>query len=176
MSPVIIFLVLFSISFSVILSFSSVQAACSSEQQQAILDRHNFHRGGHGSPPLSTSSSVVSVAQAYADKLAASGKFEHSGNHKYGENLYAGGDLVAGIDFFYDEKSQYPGPYGSEPSMANFGAWGHYSQLLWKGTTGVGCGCADYQAGQYQKVLVCNYEPPGNFGGAYGANVLAPIE
>jgi hypothetical protein len=36
---------------------------------------------------------------------------------------------------------------------------GHYSQIVWKTTTKVGCGFAESNGSD---VLVCDYAPPGN--------------
>ena len=47
-------------------------------------------------------------------------------------------------------------------------AVGHFTQVVWKSTTKVGCGfstCGD------NDLLVCNYSPAGNFAGQYLENV-----
>ncbi len=38
------------------------------------------------------------------------------------------------------------------------GATGHFTQLVWKDTTRIGCG---YNFGCSMKTYVCNYDPPG---------------
>ena len=76
----------------------------------------------------------------------------------------------------YDsEINNYPGPYGSDNlnggfSDASFAGWGHYSQLVWKSTTMVGCatqycpnGLANTSPGTPPYFTVCNYYPPGKF-------------
>ena len=47
-------------------------------------------------------------------------------------------------------------------------ATGHFTQVVWKSTTGLGCG---FNAGC--RMYVCNYSPPGNFLGQFDANVQA---
>jgi allophanate hydrolase subunit 1 len=45
------------------------------------------------------------------------------------------------------------------------GGWqkcGHYTQIIWKNTTEVGCGLA---RGAQMDYFVCQYNPPGNFQG-----------
>jgi hypothetical protein len=63
----------------------------------------------------------------------------------------------------------YPTPYGNNnPDMTNFEKWGHYSQIVWKSTTSVGCatqycpnGLANTGTGVSPYFTVCNYSPPG---------------
>lgn len=82
---------------------------------------------------------------------------------------------------YNDEIEFFPTPYGaSDPSMADFDKWGHFSQIVWKATTHVGCAtvtCNNLGNADSSSPLpftVCNYSPVGNVGGEYGANVLAP--
>ena len=70
----------------------------------------------------------------------------------------------------YDgEINSYPGPYGSDNvDLTNFRAWGHYSQIVWRDTTEVGCytaycpqGLANTGPNTPPYFTVCNYFPPG---------------
>ena len=48
------------------------------------------------------------------------------------------------------------------PGISRTGRWqdaGHYSQMIWRNTTRIGCAMA---GGGF---LVCRYAPPGNFTG-----------
>jgi hypothetical protein len=48
------------------------------------------------------------------------------------------------------------------PDFSRTGRWqdaGHYAQMVWRGTTRIGCGLAH---GQGQEYLVCRYSPAGN--------------
>lgn len=41
---------------------------------------------------------------------------------------------------------------------------GHYPQMIWKGTTEIGVGIANFQQnGLAMTIVVCCYDPPGNF-------------
>lgn len=73
----------------------------------------------------------------------------------------------------------YPS-YGDEPDMTDFDAWGHYSQVVWKASTTLGCHVQTCAAGTMEPTMqayfcVCNYFPAGNVDTEYAANVGAPI-
>jgi hypothetical protein len=48
---------------------------------------------------------------------------------------------------------------------------GHFTQVVWRATTHVGCGTASCTG---LVLWVCNYDPPGNVERGYRANVLPP--
>lgn len=161
-----------------------VNSPISSDYKQGILDSHNNHRANHSAPDLTWSDSLASIAQ----QIASSCVYAHdtqTGGGGYGQNIGAGApgsDIPAMItnQMYNGEVNLYPG-YGGEPNMGNFAQWGHFSQIVWKSTTQVGCftqhcpgGLANTGGGVSPYFTVCNYSPPGNFGGQYGANVLAP--
>jgi hypothetical protein len=68
-----------------------------------------------------------------------------------------------------DEEPWFAGLYGEKnPDMSNFDHWGHFSQIVWKGTTQVGCAtvvCSSLGnvTGSNIPFTVCNYAPPGMF-------------
>jgi hypothetical protein len=51
------------------------------------------------------------------------------------------------------------------------GATGHFTQVVWKGTTKLGCG-SNPSCGM--KTYVCQYTPPGNVMGEFADNVGRP--
>lgn len=95
----------------------------------------------------------------------------------YGQNIAAGvsGDNVTAVitNLFYNgEVNWYSGLYGqAQPSMANFEHWGHFSQIVWKATTHVGChtqdcsgqGLANTGGDVSPYFTVCNYKSAGMF-------------
>merc|ERR1711962_1997635 len=56
--------------------------------RQDSLRTHNAYRSKHGVPALKLSDKINAVAQEWADYLIANDAWQHSGNKKYGENLY----------------------------------------------------------------------------------------
>lgn len=136
--------------------------------KEAILEAHNRLRALHCAPPLEWSDSIASVAQSWADQLNSEGcKFYHSKNG-YGENLAMGTSSAYGmnslVDMWYSEKSSY-----SYRSPGFSMSTGHFTQVVWKGSSQIGCGVTNCNG---NTVLVCNYSPPGNYEGQFKENVL----
>jgi len=139
--------------------------------QRVMLRTHNDARRAVGVGPLVWDNGLEAHAEAYAQKLARSGKFKHDKQKgispRQGENLWMG---TRGA-FTYremsgswiDEKRDYK--RGIFPDNANTGKWsdvGHYTQIIWRGTTHVGCAVASNERSDY---LVCRYTPAGNIVG-----------
>ncbi len=148
--------------------------------QQAILTRHNYYRAKHGAPALTLDNQLNSGAQQWANRLASTQKFEHSGTKGQGENLYVYGtsgklptiteEANKAVDDWYNEIKKYN---FNNPGFS--GATGHFTQVVWKSTTRLGCGIA---SGRFQgfngRYVVCRYTPPGNYLGQFPQNVLRP--
>lgn len=99
--------------------------------EQAALDAHNDARAEVGTADLSWDASLAADALAYAQTLASSGTFEHSGVSDQGENLYmqsySGTPLTNAVKGFLEEKSLY---HGEAISSTNYMSFGHYSKPL----------------------------------------------
>lgn len=135
-----------------------------------ILAAHNAYREQHCAPPMTWSPDVAAVAQGFADQLRDAGcAFEHS-NTQYGENLAMFGPAGTGnprqvVANWYGEIDKYDFASGGF-SMET----GHFTQVVWKETTQLGCGVS--YCGQDWEIWVCNYAPAGNMRGGYRTNVL----
>jgi pathogenesis-related protein 1 len=121
-------------------------------------------------PDMTWSPAIAAVAQAYANTLASQGcNLVHSHTPGYGENLAEFGGQAATaqqvVQLWASEGACYTyGPITANDSCpcvpASGGACGHYTQLVWRGTTQIGCGVATCPG---KEVWVCNYQPPGNY-------------
>ncbi|MDF5731971.1 MAG: CAP domain-containing protein [Rhizonema sp. PD38] len=135
-----------------------------SNQIQAILADHNKYRAEVGVSPLRWSENLAVSAQQWADHLAQTGTFEHN---RAGQNLAQGSagafSVTQLVDLWGDEKKYFRN--GIFPNVSSTGDWekvGHYTQVVWRNTTEVGCGLS---RGNGNDVLVCNYNPVGNVTG-----------
>lgn len=139
-----------------------------SNDADAYVAAHNGYRAKHCAPPLTWSPKLAELAQKWADALRAKGcAFGHS-NGSTGENLAAGTtgtlDPEGVVKMWYDEIALYKFPNGGF-SMKT----GHFTQVVWRGTTQVGCGRSQCNG---MDIFVCEYDPAGNWEGQYRENVL----
>ncbi|KAK7915252.1 CAP domain-containing protein [Apiospora marii] len=161
----------------------------------AAVNSHNQHRSNHSAPEATWNERIA----GYAAITASSCKYAHDmkqGDADYGQNiamwgLSAGAEKLGDVgainmaitDMWYNgEVGLYlPSFYGeASPDMGNFEKWGHFSQLVWKKSTGVGCQAQFCPKGTMNDAMdtwfmVCNYYPAGNMGGGYGENVMRPL-
>nr|WP_228530765.1 MULTISPECIES: CAP domain-containing protein [Myxococcaceae] len=142
---------------------------------QAWLDAHNPVRA-QASPapvpalaPLTWSASAASVAKSWAENC----NYAHNPNRgTRGENIAAftaaGQTPLIVVNLWAKEKSDYD--YASN-SCASGKQCGHYTQIVWRGTTQVGCASAKctqnspFQGFSTWYFFVCDYAPPGNYVG-----------
>lgn len=88
-----------------------------------------------------------------------------------GQNIaYGYPSMTAVIDAWYNEVSDYDYNRGTSK---NGKVTGHFTQVVWKGTTEIGCG-STYCANLGGTYYVCDYKAPGNYYGEYTANVFKP--
>uniref|UniRef100_A0A0K8R5F6 Putative antigen 5 protein n=1 Tax=Ixodes ricinus TaxID=34613 RepID=A0A0K8R5F6_IXORI len=71
------------------------------------------------------------------------------------------------VRYWYDENKDYDYETGGySPNTA------HFTQMVWKSTTQLGCGYAVSSSSTI--FVVCKYHPQGNIDGQYRSNVLRP--
>jgi hypothetical protein len=146
-----------------------------SAMQRVMVKRHNEVRTRWNMRPLVWSDRLADDAQAYANVLARTGRFEHADQSgsaaRQSENLWKG---TKGA-FTYDEMVDSwiaEGQYyksGTVPNNSTTGRWNdvsHFTALIWATTTHFGCAMASDFGEDY---LVCRYSPVGN---VYGKDPL----
>ncbi|RLN00077.1 pathogenesis-related protein PRB1-3-like [Panicum miliaceum] len=127
-----------------------------------ILKEHNLFRAKEHVPPLAWNETLAKFSQQYAETLKGPCKPVHS-TSPYGENLMFGTGGITWkttVDEWSDKKKSYH--YGSnncEPGKM----CGHYTAVVWKSTTTVGCGRVKCNNGD--TMIMCSYWPPGNYDG-----------
>jgi len=127
-----------------------------------ILDHHNKVRADVGVAPLRWDDGLAAYAQQWADRMAANGcRLEHRQPNRYGENIFQGtaGHYTA-IDAAKGWESEKKLYSGGAITQENFGRIGHYTQMVWRDTTKLGCGETICRA---TLLVACNYDPPGNY-------------
>lgn len=163
---------------------SQVYRADRTALSQAMVALHNGTRDEAATEPaleeVVWDDELADVAQAWADRC----EFAHSDNDArsaaYGQGVYVGENLsinsmmndavpasalyqgwhAEGADYDYETNSCAPGE-----------VCGHYTQIVWRDSTTIGCGAtrcdAIEVAGQVWSgwFLVCNYAPGGNYQG-----------
>lgn len=144
--------------------------------RRVMLDEHNAARAAVGVLPVVWNDTLAADAARYAAVLAATHTFRHSveprGASPEGENLFMGSReayrYAEMVGLWVAERRLYRA--GAVPDISTTGSWhdtGHYSQIIWRRTTDVGCAVASDERNEY---LVCRYGPPGNVWGRRAAD------
>ena len=118
---------------------------------------------------------MIAFAKKRADVLATTDVMKHDAKG-YGENLAwnwssAGPSPIPAsrpVQSWYDEIKDYN---FKNPKAAPFHKVGHFTQVVWKKSTRLGCGQAGSKHGVF---TVCIYNPAGNTRGRYSDNVRRP--
>jgi hypothetical protein len=129
--------------------------------------------------PYCWKATVASTAQGWADGC----NYSHNpnlGTLGLGENIYACAstdascptNAVAQSAPSWASEAPYYDYASNTCSGSPSGTCGHYTQLVWRSTTHLGCGVKNCTTGSpfgpsfpNWTIVVCDYEPPGNFVG-----------
>ena len=151
--------------FAVICAGTSALSQPVALDKVAILAAHNKIRAGLGLPPLKWSDKLAQGALNWAKVISGLNRMQHSGSAGVGENLAvwtgSGASLGGLVDMWIRERAYYrPGTFPAVSSTGDWSAVAHYTQMVWRKTTEVGCGITDNGSTDF---LVCWYNPQGNF-------------
>ncbi|GAB4838374.1 hypothetical protein Ancab_027908 [Ancistrocladus abbreviatus] len=126
-----------------------------------FLAAHNAARKEVGVGPLAWDETLEAYAKEYAKTRSADCQPVHSGG-PYGENLVLSSTPLspaATTQYWIDEKRFY----NHDTNTCNGGECRHYTQLVWRASTHLGCANATCTNGW--TFVCCNYNPAGNFVG-----------
>jgi Cysteine-rich secretory protein family len=136
----------------------------------STLNSTNHFRDQHNARPLTWNTSLAEAASSWGSQC----QWQHSGGPT-GENLALGYlDMTTAIDAWGKERARYDfkAPTGFSEET------GHFTQLVWKETTSVGCAAVDCSGKNGLKgyVTVCEYWPAGNVVGQQNAYFRANVQ
>ncbi|KLO07573.1 PR-1-like protein, partial [Schizopora paradoxa] len=140
-----------------------------------MLQLHNNLRASHGASALTWSSTLASKAQQWANGCV----FEHSGGSlgPFGENLASGTGSSYGVTDAFNGWASEESSYNPNNPVAS-----HFTQVVWKGTSQMGCAVATCAPGTLfsssfgsSKYYVCEYEAQGNVIGQFGCVLLPSV-
>lgn len=135
-----------------------------------MLSAHNAVRRGVSPAPrtplpvLVWDASLERLAREWANTCPRG----HRPRNRYGENLYWSGGMpataAAAVQSWAREAEyyDYESTVCTKDGRRDWSACGHYTQLVWRDTTRIGCAVKTDCPGRLPNVIVCNYDPPGN--------------
>jgi len=137
---------------------------------QSMLDSHNRDRARYASPSLVWDEKLATVAQNYANGCKWGHNDQRSAQYgsSAGENIAmaSGTPGIPSYQQWADEEKDWTCDL-TKTGACN-GVCGHWTQILWKDTTKVGCALAKCNTGNpfgsgSWNYLVCDYATAGNW-------------
>ncbi|TID20294.1 putative effector 14 [Venturia nashicola] len=168
----------------------SAAAKAPNDYAQKCVDHHNAHRLNHSVDAIAWDDALAATALKIAKSCIYAHDTKMDGGG-YGQNIAAGcpasniSSVITEL-FYNNEVGNFASLYGqATPSNINdeaaFDGYGHFTQIVWKGTTKVGCatyhcdgGLANTGGNVSPDFTVCNYQSPGNYIGQFAKNVSPP--
>ncbi|KAM1172653.1 hypothetical protein ACFX2I_022726 [Malus domestica] len=157
----------FTITIFLLLNISRIADAATRQtkylsQANQFMDPQNAARSANRIPPLAWDAKLAKYAQWYASQRRFDCALRHS-NGPYGENIFWGSGIewtpAQAVTAWVSERKSYN--YWAN-SCATRQQCGHYTQIVWRSTSKVGCARVNCFGGR-GVFMVCNYDPPGNY-------------
>ncbi len=133
--------------------------------KQQWLKLHNDLRQQHQVTNLLWSDKLAKSAENFVNTCPTG----HSGMG-YGENIFfasASFPLENVMEKWYEEEKIYN---YNHPRFSHH--TGHFTQIVWKDTTEIGCAYKADCSGKWQHIWVCHYNPKGNIRLRFAKNVF----
>lgn len=128
-----------------------------------LLGGHNRQRAKVNTPPLRWDCTLGAVAA----KWVKQGTPGHS-DTPFGENIFVASDpaenVTKAVDRWEDEEHHWNNKTGDCESDK---VCTHFTQMVWRSTTRMGCAVNRNVPGKWKLILVCNYDPAAMSGPAY---------
>ena len=142
---------------------------------EGTLAEHNRIRADVGVGPMTWDPQLAAIAAAWIaqcrDQDAPIGLIDHNPNRSQGyptyvgENVYGSSGTATGVAAtrsWEGEKANYD---AATNTCAAGRVCGHYTQIVWRNSTKLGCAIGDCPGLTYRSSVVCNYGPGGNISG-----------
>ncbi|KAK1558321.1 hypothetical protein Q3G72_001071 [Acer saccharum] len=126
-----------------------------------FLNAHNMVRFAKGQPPLKWDAVLARTARRWGHKRRNDCEMKHSSS-PYGENLFWGGRDHWTPKEVVESWAKEQDYYHVQSNGCDAGQMcGHYTQIVWKSTAKIGC--ARQKCTDGGLLVICNYDPPGNY-------------
>lgn len=135
---------------------------------QEFVDAHNAVRARATPAPspalgdVAWSDSAAALATDWANRCV----FDHRNPNDLGENLAVFSPQEVTPKDVVELWAEEAAAYDYDANDCRAGQCGHYTQIVWRDSVGVGCAvaeCDDVSGFGPGTLWVCNYDPPGNF-------------
>ena len=148
--------------FAAILSIISQQDQTPTKAEiESMMKSHNKWRAEVGVGPLEWSDELSRSALDWAKKLRDDNCGFYHSDVNYGENIWKGTSGFFSVEDVVNAWGSEKADYNYKTNKCKPGkACGHYTQIVWKNTTKVGCAKIECNG---TTTWVCQYDPPGNW-------------
>lgn len=133
-------------------------STANSNDDFGALNVHNSYRSTVGVAPLQWSPSLAASASAAAWSQAQHG-CNYMKHTRSGENIFHTRGATSNARLMEEAVHSFCSA-NEQRQYQTYHAMNHYSQVVWKGTSKVGCAVANAGGCAW---VVCHYDPPGNY-------------